>query len=144
MILDEGHALGRSTQTNRLALLSAIRAERRWVMTGTPAPHTAQSRVTPLLPLLAFLRCQPYHGSRGSLAFDAAIRTPFESGRAEGVPPRPSFFFLDSGSSPWIQDLLLCTLIELPLFGSPHSSAQGSSSNSAELEVRVTLVQVMH
>lgn len=87
VILDEGHSLGRSTQTNRLAVLSAIRAERRWVMTGTPVPHTAQSRVSPLLPLFGFLRCQPYHGSRGGLTFDAAIRNPFEAGRAEGAPP---------------------------------------------------------
>lgn len=85
MILDEGHVLGRSAQTNRTAILSAIRAERRWVMTGTPAPHTAQSRVSPLLPLLSFLRCQPYHGPWGGLAFDAAIRAPFESGRPEGA-----------------------------------------------------------
>eukprot|EP00892_Ulva_mutabilis_P012427 jgi/Ulvmu1/9557/UM053_0046.1 len=44
MILDEGHVLGRSAQTNRGAILSAIRAERRWVMTCTPAPHTAEPR----------------------------------------------------------------------------------------------------
>eukprot|EP00892_Ulva_mutabilis_P003989 jgi/Ulvmu1/1962/UM012_0123.1 len=84
MILDEGHVLGRSAQTNRGAILSAIRAERRWVMTGTPAPHTAQSRAAPLLPLLSFLRCQPFHGPRGALAFDAAIRSPFEAGRLPG------------------------------------------------------------
>ena len=38
LIVDEGHLLGSSgSETSRLARVRAIRAERRWIMTGTPA-----------------------------------------------------------------------------------------------------------
>lgn len=38
-----------------------LRAERRWVMTGTPTPGTSPaSDVRHLLPLLQILRLQPY------------------------------------------------------------------------------------
>jgi len=34
IILDEGHMLGSTAETNRLQLACALRADRRWVMTG--------------------------------------------------------------------------------------------------------------
>ena len=38
----------------------SLRAERRWVMTGTPTPATPSSNTAHLQPLLAFLRHDPY------------------------------------------------------------------------------------
>ena len=42
----------------------ALRAERRWVMTGTPTPATPGAKVAHLHPLLAFLHYQPYGPQR--------------------------------------------------------------------------------
>ena len=38
----------------------ALRAERRWVMTGTPTPSGGGERAAHLQPLLAFLHHEPY------------------------------------------------------------------------------------
>lgn len=69
--------------TNRLQMACALRAERRWMMTGTPTPNTEGTHVSHLQPLLAALGQQPYGLSRP--AWDAAIQTPFESGRPSGA-----------------------------------------------------------
>jgi SNF2 family DNA or RNA helicase len=45
IILDEGHLLGSQAMTNRLANATKLRAERRWVLTGTPTPATAAGQV---------------------------------------------------------------------------------------------------
>lgn len=61
MIVDEGHMLGNSLQmTNRLQMGCALRADRRWLMTGTPTPGGPSSDIAHLQPLLAFLHNQPY------------------------------------------------------------------------------------
>jgi len=39
VIVDEGHMLGNSlSMTSRLQVGCALKAERRWLMTGTPTP----------------------------------------------------------------------------------------------------------
>lgn len=39
LVLDEGHLIGTSLgRTNKLDVATRLRAERRWVMTGTPTP----------------------------------------------------------------------------------------------------------
>jgi hypothetical protein len=83
VILDEGHLLGTSNITNRLRVICALRAERRWVLTGTPTPSSPGSPVTTLQPLLAFLGNEPYGCSVPS--FEAAIKSPFEAGRPLGA-----------------------------------------------------------
>ncbi len=51
----------------------ALRAERRWVMTGTPAPSGGGERVAHLHPLLAFLHHQPFSEKR---AWEVRDRSP--------------------------------------------------------------------
>ncbi|GFH33353.1 SNF2_N domain-containing protein, partial [Haematococcus lacustris] len=63
VILDEGHALGASlVETNRLQVAMRLKAERRWVMTGTPTPSGSGSGsgAAYLQPLLSFLHHDPY------------------------------------------------------------------------------------
>ncbi|KAK9843797.1 hypothetical protein WJX81_006788 [Elliptochloris bilobata] len=82
IILDEGHMLGASlTLTNKLQMAVALRAERRWVMTGTPTPSGGGERVAHLQPLLAFLYHQPYGEKK---AWEVAVQKPFEARRPEG------------------------------------------------------------
>jgi hypothetical protein len=83
VILDEGHLLGTVNITNRLRVICALRAERRWVLTGTPTPSSPGSPVSALQPLLAFLGNQPYGCSAPQ--FEAAIKVPFEASRPLGV-----------------------------------------------------------
>ncbi|GAX78477.1 hypothetical protein CEUSTIGMA_g5916.t1 [Chlamydomonas eustigma] len=84
IILDEGHQLGASlTQTNKLLTAIALKADCRWVMTGTPTPSTQASDISHFQPLLAFLRHEPY-GSNPRTTWDLAVRLPFESKRPEG------------------------------------------------------------
>jgi len=84
VILDEGHMLGASLgMTNRVLMACALRAERRWVMTGTPTPHTqGKDDVARLQPLLAFLHQQPY-GARFA-AWAEAVAEPWRLRRWEG------------------------------------------------------------
>lgn len=61
VIVDEGHMLGNSLQmTNKLAMACALRADRRWLMTGTPTPGGPSSDIAHLQPLLSFLHNEPY------------------------------------------------------------------------------------
>ncbi|KAK9795946.1 hypothetical protein WJX73_001584 [Symbiochloris irregularis] len=78
VILDEGHMLGASLSiTNKLQMACALRAERRWVMTGTPTPNTPSSHVAHLQPLLAFLGHQPFGQQRR--IFEELVQRPFEA-----------------------------------------------------------------
>lgn len=95
VILDEGHMLGRSVQTNRLALLRALRAERRWVMTGTPTPQSGHKHVAALAPLLEFLHCAPFHRSSARL-WEEAVCAPFEAGCSVGALPPPLFLLFST------------------------------------------------
>eukprot|EP01026_Neomeris_dumetosa_P074932 TRINITY_DN7848_c0_g1_i2.p1 TRINITY_DN7848_c0_g1~~TRINITY_DN7848_c0_g1_i2.p1 ORF type:complete len:611 (-),score=61.69 TRINITY_DN7848_c0_g1_i2:538-2370(-) len=77
IILDEGHTLGCSVvATGKLEMACQLKAERRWVMTGTPAPNVSASDVVHLQPLLAFLKHEPY-GQGGLGVFNRAIVKPF-------------------------------------------------------------------
>ena len=60
LLLDEGHTLGALAATNKMTCAVNLRAERRWIMTGTPTPGGVASEVRHLLPLLQILRHQPY------------------------------------------------------------------------------------
>ena len=60
VMLDEGHILGSAAITARLTMACALRAERRWLLTGTPTPNTPSAQVAALRPLLEFLQVQPY------------------------------------------------------------------------------------
>eukprot|EP00884_Botryococcus_braunii_P005336 jgi/Botrbrau1/14803/Bobra.0370s0001.1 len=83
VILDEGHMLGACLSlTNKLAMASALRAERRWVMTGTPTPSRPSSDIAHLQPLLAFLGQSPYGLLRSS--WDDAVQRPFQGRLVEG------------------------------------------------------------
>ncbi len=58
IIMDEGHKLG-SSRTTQLEyfprVCASLKAERRWIMTGTPTPSTPYSDVKYLHPLLQFI-----------------------------------------------------------------------------------------
>ena len=72
IILDEGHTVGSTQMTNRFQMVTALRAERRWVMTGTPAPSTTAAGAITLKymqPLLTFLHDE----ALGGVAFSEAI-----------------------------------------------------------------------
>jgi hypothetical protein len=83
VILDEGHLLGSTAITDRLRMACSLRAERRWVLTGTPTPSTPSAQVAALHPLLSFLRVQPYAGDVS--VWEDGIRVPFEACRRLGV-----------------------------------------------------------
>ncbi|CAD7696884.1 unnamed protein product [Ostreobium quekettii] len=84
VVVDEGHLLGNTMAfTSRSQMARMLRAERRWVVTGTPTPqHSPTSHVGHLQPLLAFLRQQPFGLNRK--AFDEAIHRPFDAGDVVG------------------------------------------------------------
>ena len=76
IIVDEGHMLGNSlAMTNKLQMACALRADRRWLMTGTPTPGGPNSDLAHLQPLLAFLHSKPY-GSEAS-TWQAGSVSPF-------------------------------------------------------------------
>ena len=57
LVCDEGHSLGGGALTNAKVLLDSIPAERRWVLSGTPAKESSDSDGVAMLGgLLAFLR----------------------------------------------------------------------------------------
>ena len=58
LVCDEGHSLGGGALTNFKILLGEIRAERRWILSGTPAKETSDADgCSTLGGLLAFLGC---------------------------------------------------------------------------------------
>eukprot|EP00210_Caulerpa_lentillifera_P002008 g1925.t1 len=84
VVLDEGHLIGtgqsRTTRKNRI---DALKAERRWIITGTPTPDVAhRSTVNHLYPLVKFLQIKPFSNCRQ--LWDAAIQKPFNAGLPEG------------------------------------------------------------
>jgi len=75
IVLDEGHTIGASlgNVTSKLQMAASLRSERRWLMTGTPAPSTpANGSITLkyMQPLLSFLHDE---AMGGSTAFNEAI-----------------------------------------------------------------------
>ena len=111
LIVDEGHLLGSAgSETTRAQRVRAIRAERRWIMTGTPAPAVRASErgggargkmsramatathdvaaaphraAAALHPLLDLVRAAPFGSSR-ALWHDAVLR-PLRERRPEGI-----------------------------------------------------------
>mmetsp|Transcript_14499 Transcript_14499/g.58784 ORF Transcript_14499/g.58784 Transcript_14499/m.58784 type:complete len:292 (+) Transcript_14499:1466-2341(+) len=77
IILDEGHKLGSIGPTDLKTVCNSLRADRRWVMTGTPTPSTPNSDVRHLFPLLTFIK-DPVYGS-SSKVWDAGIQRPYEA-----------------------------------------------------------------
>eukprot|EP00271_Cylindrocystis_brebissonii_P019423 TRINITY_DN5891_c0_g2_i1.p1 TRINITY_DN5891_c0_g2~~TRINITY_DN5891_c0_g2_i1.p1 ORF type:complete len:1826 (+),score=364.90 TRINITY_DN5891_c0_g2_i1:281-5479(+) len=83
LLLDEGHTLGGSLAlTNKLQMAVALRAERRWLLTGTPTPNTPSSQVAHIQPLLKFLH-ETTFGAQQRL-WEMAIQRPFEALKEEG------------------------------------------------------------
>jgi hypothetical protein len=80
LVLDEGHALGASLGlTSRLTVAKALRAERRWVVTGTPTPAALRSgQLAHLRPLLAFIRESAW-GLAPEKTWAAAVQRPLEA-----------------------------------------------------------------
>ncbi|CAK4675164.1 hypothetical protein LEN26_015467 [Aphanomyces euteiches] len=79
IIVDEGHKLGGSLVTNAMQMLCGISAEKRWIMTGTPTPHVAQTDgLRHLHSLLRFLQEKPY-GTDDDKPWLQAIARPFEA-----------------------------------------------------------------
>ena len=86
VVLDEGHSLGASLgNTSRTAVAQELRAERRWVVTGTPTPAAVAKQggqLAHLQPLLSFLRVRGLADSKHDWA--AAVQRPLEQGAACG------------------------------------------------------------
>lgn len=85
IILDEGHKLGASrTSLDQFPrVCAALKAERRWIMTGTPTPSTPSSDVNYLHPLLQFID-EPTYGLDNK-AWVQGIEKPYESFRPEAL-----------------------------------------------------------
>ena len=87
IVLDEGHVIWSPSITNRLDNLCLLQADRRWIMTGTPAPERAGTGLAEaaktLLPLLKFIRDPQYGKDDG--VWKAAVLAPLAQGRTCGV-----------------------------------------------------------
>jgi len=76
VVLDEGHVMGASADTNRALMLGSIVAGAKWICTGTPAPSTPAAELQHMYGLIAALDVQPY--SRADV-WRALVHRPFES-----------------------------------------------------------------
>ncbi|DAZ96789.1 TPA: hypothetical protein N0F65_005787 [Lagenidium giganteum] len=84
-IVDEGHKLGGTTESDHIRMSRMFSAEKRWVMTGTPTPNTLQSAdLRYLHGLLVFLRDKPF-GEQDGKAWVRAIARPFEDNEKIGL-----------------------------------------------------------
>jgi SNF2 family DNA or RNA helicase len=86
IILDEGHKLGasRSGISNFARVCESLKAERRWIMTGTPTPSTPDTDVRHLQPLLQFIRDDSY-GRPDRDAWMRGIQRPYEAFHPEAL-----------------------------------------------------------
>lgn len=76
IIVDEGHSLSNSASiTQFTSVCNRLRAERRWIMTGTPTPNTLRSDVDHLFSLLSFIRDESY--GLDQKAWEVGIRAPY-------------------------------------------------------------------
>lgn len=75
VIVDEGHSLGGANVSVFSHACHRLRAERRWVMTGTPTPTTNRSDVDHLHSLLRFIREKGY--GLDKKAWNVGIREPY-------------------------------------------------------------------
>lgn len=83
IIVDEGHNLSSANITNFVVVCERLRAQSRWVMTGTPTPSTPRSDVDHLYSLLRFIREESYGMDRS--AWEAGVRTPYLQFKREGL-----------------------------------------------------------
>lgn len=83
IIVDEGHVLSGANISNFGHVCMRIRAERRWVMTGTPTPSISSSDLDHLHSLLAFIREEGY--GMDKRAWNIGVRDPYAQFRAESL-----------------------------------------------------------
>ena len=75
VVLDEGHVMGASSETNRALMLASITAGAKWICTGTPAPSTPAAELQHMYGLISALGIQPYEQTE---AWRSLIHAPFE------------------------------------------------------------------
>lgn len=83
VIVDEGHFLSSANITRFASVCNRIRAERRWVMTGTPTRSNLRISVDHLQHLLKFLRDEAYGLDRK--AWMVGIRKPYAMFQSESL-----------------------------------------------------------
>eukprot|EP00737_Agarophyton_chilense_P003861 gb/GEZJ01004653.1/.p1 GENE.gb/GEZJ01004653.1/~~gb/GEZJ01004653.1/.p1 ORF type:complete len:1186 (-),score=140.48 gb/GEZJ01004653.1/:200-3712(-) len=83
VIVDEGHRISSSGISNFALGCDKIKADIRWVMTGTPTPYTPRTDVDHLYSLLTFIRDEAYGLDRD--AWRAGIREPYMRYKTESL-----------------------------------------------------------
>lgn len=83
VIVDEGHFLSSANVTRFASVCNRIRAERRWVMTGTPTRSNLPISVDHLHHLLRFLKEESY--GLDKQAWQAGIREPYSRCEPESL-----------------------------------------------------------
>ena len=76
VVLDEGHVMGASCETNRALMLASIVAGAKWICTGTPAPSTPAAELQHMYGLVAALGVKPYANLE---TWRSLIHAPFET-----------------------------------------------------------------
>ncbi|GBG26586.1 DNA repair protein RAD5 [Hondaea fermentalgiana] len=86
IVVDEGHALGSCMQTMYGSFLGRVKAQRRWVMTGTPAKETSLGDgLRTILGTLRFLKVSPYGRAGGANEWSSLIARAMERRMGVGV-----------------------------------------------------------
>lgn len=84
VVVDEGHSLGQSTQTNVIQMACTLECDRRWVLTGTPTPTRGDGVNSELLRhiynILTFLRHDPFGREQGEQLWKRLVSRPLETG----------------------------------------------------------------
>lgn len=75
VVLDEGHVMGASSDSNKALILEALQARARWICTGTPTPATPASELMHLHGLMSFLSISPFASAD---VWRRSIVAPFE------------------------------------------------------------------
>lgn len=84
IIVDEGHKLSSSgIQTNFSSVCDRIRADCRWILTGTPTPVTHRSDIDYLHSLISFIRDESFGMDRE--AWKVGIHDPYSKYRRESL-----------------------------------------------------------
>ena len=83
LIIDEGHKLSPAGRTDFADVCKRIKAERRWLMTGTPTPVSARADIDHLHKLLQFIRDERYGIDKD--AWKVEIRDPFMALKEVGL-----------------------------------------------------------
>lgn len=83
VIVDEGHRLSAASVTKFMSVCDRLRADARWVMTGTPTPATPRSDIECLQPLLSFIHEEGY--GLDNQAWRFGIRDPYFHFKSESL-----------------------------------------------------------